>query len=190
MKKHIITIALLILIESFISETKICLAETGNNSINLSYGYGEGDFKELNQYAVEYEHHLKNTKISLFGRFIISDYEIEDHPGWFGNPGEDGDLKGGDLGIRFYPIGKKRMDKLFIGGACGFFQNDWTESYGDQFPTTDSKTLFRLDTEIGYRFNIGSKRISIIPSVHMDYYSKNSLGSINFIGSIAFGFSF
>lgn len=190
MKKYILIIVLLILIESFTSKPKICLAETGSNSINLSYGYGEGDFEELNQFALEYEHLLKNTKISLFGRCIMADYMIEDNPGWFGNPGEDGDMKGVDLGLRFYPMGKRRMDKLFISWACGFFQNDWTESYSGQIPRKDSKTLYRLDTEIGYRFNIGSKRISIIPSVHLDYYSKNAWGSINLIGSMSFGFAF
>jgi hypothetical protein len=185
MKKYILTIVVFIF-AAFNSGPKTCLAETENNAINISYEYGGGFCEELNQFSIEYEHLFKETRISLFGRYSAADYSDGDG-GWFSS-GEDGDINGVDLGVRFYPIGGKRMDKLFIGGAFGFFQNDWKESYSE---VTYSENVTRLDTEIGYRFNTKSKRVSITPSGHLGYYSGDDSSLAVYTGiSISVGVAF
>jgi hypothetical protein len=190
MKKYILTIALLILITGFVSEPKTCLAETENNSINLSYEYGGGFCDDLNQFSIEFEHLFKETRISLFGRYNMAEYMKESGTDWLRSE-EDGDIKGVDIGFRFYPIGQKRMDKLFIGGAFGFFQNDWKEGYVQEQQVTYSESVTRLDTEIGYRFTTKLKRISITPSAHLGYYSGDDSSLAIYTGiSISVGFAF
>jgi hypothetical protein len=186
MMKHITIIALLILMVIFASGPKTCLAETGNNSISLSYEYGGGFCDDLKQFSMEYEHLFKESRISLFGRYSITDYTGGDS-GWFYS-GKDGDINGADLGFRFYPFGQKRMNKLFFGGAFGFFKSDWKENY-DQ--VTYSENVTRLDTEVGYKFNTKSKRFSITPSAHLGYYTSDDspLGIYTSI-SISVGFAF
>jgi hypothetical protein len=194
MKKYILTIVLFI-IAAFNLGPKTCLAETENNSINISYQYGNGFCDDLNQFSIEYEYLLKNSRISLFGRYNTANYSIDDTgPGWFSTIGEDGNFKGFDFGFRFFPIGQKRMDKLFIGGAFGFFQSNWKKnSYGYE-QETYSENVTRLDTEIGYRFNTKSKRVSITPSAHLGYYfrDRNSILDLGIYSgiSISVGFVF
>jgi hypothetical protein len=61
----------------------------------------------------------------------------------------------------------------------------------DSGPRTYSENVTRLDTEVGYRFNIASKRISITPSAHLGYYFGNSNTLVLYGGiSVSLGFSF
>jgi len=156
----------------FMPET--CLAAT-SNSINVGGGYFSGFCDEAIQGSIEYERLINNSRTGVFARMSVSDYSIDDGGGSFwGRIGEDGTINGIDLGFRFYPIGRGRMNKLFIGGAFGFFQNKWTEnSYG--FNSGEySSSVTRADTEVGYRFYISSEKVSLIPAAHLGYYFRSS----------------
>lgn len=190
MEKSILIITFFIAITAFISKPETCLAE--NNSINISYGYDTGFWDDLNQFSIEYEYLLKDMRISLFGRYSNADYSIEDTgSSFFGRIGEDGDIKGFDFGFRFYPMGRKRMNRLFFGGAYGFFQNDWKESSFGYDQGTYSENVTRLDTEIGYSFNLTPQRVSFIPSAHFGYYFRDRSTLGLYIGiSISVGIAF
>lgn len=193
MKKFILTITLFILIAVSISGSKTCLAQNENNSVNISYEFDTGFCDHLNQFSIEYEYLLKDKRISLFGRYSTADYSIGDTAAYFlGRIGEDGDIKGVDFGFRFYPIGRKRMDRFFFGGAFGLFNNDWKEETSSGYVEgVYSENVARLDTEVGYRFTTGSKRVSITPTAHLGYYfrDKSTLGIYTGI-SISVGVAF
>jgi hypothetical protein len=194
MKKYILTIALLILIEGFASGTKICMAETGNNSINLSYRLSAAKVRNdinlydySNQVAIEYEYLLKGSKISLFGRFSTADYKKEETV----DVGEDGTIRGCDLGMRFYPKGRKRMEKIFVGGSLGLLRKDWKDiNLGFEQGPSQSEYIKKIDTEIGYRFNIGSKRISVTPSAYLGYQWRGNMDDLYYGASMSFGYAF
>jgi hypothetical protein len=153
--------------------TNTCYAEP-SNSINFAGGYFTGFCDSAMLGSIEYERLLNNSRTALFARVSASDYSIEDSGSSFwGRIGEDGTINGIDLGFRFYPLGHGRMNKLFIGGAFGFFQNEWTEnSYGYKSEEYSS-SVTRADTEIGYRFNLGSQKVSLIPAAHLGYYFRS-----------------
>jgi hypothetical protein len=191
MKKYILTIALLILIAGFASGTKICMAETGNDSINLSYRLSRDDVSSFydygNQFAIEYEYLLKRSIISLFGRLSTVDYKIEETTAMIG---EDGTIRGCDLGMRLYPKGGKRMEKFFVGWSFGFLKKDWNEINLGFEQGSYSEYIKKIDTEIGYRFYFGSKRISVTPSAYLGYHWGITHDDIYYGASMSFGYVF
>ena len=139
------------------------LAQGVKNSINLGVAAlpGIGDTKAT-LLMLEYER-LVMDKLSVFGRASSLKYKWDD-----GTDVEDGKGTGVGVGVRFFPQGGLRG--FYVGAAIAAFNStwDWTDDKGKAFETRgDGKSsAIQWGGELGYRFNLGSERVSLTPAVN------------------------
>jgi hypothetical protein len=140
------------------------LAQGVKNSINLVVG-GVPPIGYVNATVVmlEYER-LITQKISVFGRGSSLKYKYDDD-----EYEEEGDGRGIGLGVRFFPQGGLRG--FYVGGAVSTFKStwDWIDDKGTSFTSRGDgeSTSIQWGAEVGYRFNLGTERISLTPAVHV-----------------------
>ncbi len=146
-------------------------AEPGN-SVNLGVGAASHILPHCKATVafVEYEHML-GPKLAVVGRGSGVDYKFDD-----GNYVEKGRLRGGDIGLRYYPSGG--MKGLFFGGALGYWKSNWTFT-DDKDKTYESQgkgdfKAIRADLDLGWRFPIGSSSVSILPEAHFGKFFKSA----------------
>lgn len=190
MKKYILTIMLFILIIVLFSGPETCRAESEDFPCTFSYGYYGGDGYHVNRISAEIEGIVNESQVSLFLRAGFEFYNIDEtEPYYLGSTKKEGIMGGFDLGLRYYPFGQGSMERLFIGSAFGFYGKDTEKEDPPEKdpPDHDSRdftaNIFRLDTEIGYRFNFGSQRFSITPAVHYGYYWKSNISNATYKGA-------
>jgi hypothetical protein len=185
MKRNTLRIISIIFCASFILVSETCFAGL-KNSINVGGAHWEGGNTGLfdsdatgSSFFLEYEHLLGLSRSAVVIGINTLGYKKDASSGWFGGPGEEGRVNGVDLGFRFYPIGRGQMKKLFLGVSLGLAHNEWT--WGDATHVYEGRAkgdadVTKFDTEIGYRFNLGSEKFSLMPSIHIGHYSvsKNS----------------
>lgn len=146
-------------------------AEPGN-SINLGFG-GPNPLPhcDVRVNTIEYEHLLTPT-IAVLGRGSVVNYRYDD-----GAHHEEGELRGVDVGARYYPSGG--MQGLFMGGSLGYWNGDWTFFEDKNNPTAlqgqASFKSLRLNIDLGARILIGGTHISIMPQANLGkFFASNS----------------
>jgi hypothetical protein len=156
MRKEILSATFIIIYFTCFFVPEKCLAE-GKNSFNLGVGRvwitGSGSIGKL-----EYEGILKSSRISFLGRLNIGKLKGND---------VDGNLFSLEGGIHSYPNmdSQGKMEGYFFGGTLGYYRNTWKYVNYHYLPRESANTNgMSLGLEIGYRFNVGSKNISIIPT--------------------------
>ena len=134
------------------------LAQSPKNSINLAVGALPpiGDTKAT-IVMVEYER-LVLPRLSVYGRGSRLKYKFDDN-----TDVEDGKGTGVGLGVRFFPQGG--LKGFFVGGGLSSFKSkwDWSDNKGSTRGNGDS-TSIQWGGEVGYRFNLGSDRVSLTPA--------------------------
>jgi hypothetical protein len=180
MKINIIRIISIMFCVSFILVSETCFAEL-KNSINVGGAYWVGGNTGLidsdasgSLFSFEYEHLLGLSRSSVVVGINTLGYEKKTSSGWFGGPGEEGRVNGVDIGFRFYPLGRGQMKKLFLGASLGLSHNEWTwgeATYINAVRAKGDTNATRVDTEIGYRFNLGSEKLFLMPAIHAGHYS-------------------
>jgi len=136
------------------------LAQGVNNSINLAIAAipKVGDLSATVG-MVEYER-LVARKVSVFVRGSRLKYKWDD-----GVYVEDGKATGFGAGGRFFFQGG--MKGLYVGGAISSFKSKW--DWTDAGPTSgngETKSV-QWGAEVGYRFNLGSERMSVTPALNL-----------------------
>lgn len=121
-------------------------------------------------YSIEYEKSF-TQKISLLGRGTGVDYRSDDRDYL-----EDGELRGIDLGIRYYYSGQ--MQGYYSGVSLGYWEGDWTFTDNKNRPNelkgaADSDSV-RLNFDLGYRYTIPDSNISIMPEVNLGKFFSSS----------------
>lgn len=134
------------------------LAQGVKNSINLAVGalppIGDASASVL---MVEYER-LVGSKVSVFARGSSLKYKWDD-----GDYVEDGKGTGVGVGMRFFPQGG--LKGFYLGAAVAAFDSkwDWTEKSPPGSGKGTTKSI-QWGGELGYRFNLGSERVSLTPA--------------------------
>jgi hypothetical protein len=164
----------------FILVSETCFAEV-KNSINVGGARWEGGNTGLfdsdatgSAFFVEYEHLLGLSRSAVVVRINTLGYSPNDSSWWFSETPEEGRVNGVDLGFRFYPMGRGKMKKLFLGVSFGMAHNEWTWNDTTYLYPTKAKgdaDVTKFDTEIGFRFNLGSEKFSLMPAIHLGHYS-------------------
>ena len=140
------------------------LAQGVKNSINLAVGAVPplGDTTGTIG-LVEYER-LILPKLSVFGRGSYLKYKFDDN-----TDEEDGKGTGFGVGVRFFPQGG--LKGFYVGGAIGRYVSkwDWKDDKGTSFQTQGSGETVSVQWggEVGYRFNLGSERVSLTPAFNV-----------------------
>jgi hypothetical protein len=157
MRKNILLTTFIIFCFTCIFVSKKCLAE-GKYSFNL----GASRVSVTGSSAIgklEYEGIIKSSRISFLGRLNIGKLKGDD---------VNGNMFSLEGGIRTYPNmdSHEKMEGYFIGGTLGYYHNTWKYVNYYYLPRESADTSgMSLGLEIGYRFNMGSKNISIIPAL-------------------------
>ena len=178
------------------------LAQSPKNSINLAVAAlpGIGDLKAT-VVMVEYER-LVSQKLSVYGRGSTLKYKFDDN-----TDVEDGKGTGLGVGVRFFPQGG--LKGFYVGGGLSSFKSkwDWTSDKGKSFQTQGKgeTTSIQWGGEVGYRFNLGSERVSLTPALNLGSWlggdnkctnangtacSKESELGFYAVISVALGFAF
>jgi len=135
-------------------------AQSPKNSINLAVGALPpiGDTKAT-IVMVEYER-LVSPRLSVYGRGSSLKYKFDDD-----TDVEDGKGTGLGLGVRFFPQGG--LKGFYVGGGIGTFKSkwDWSDNKG-QTRGKGETTSIQWGGEVGYRFNLGSERVSLTPALN------------------------
>jgi hypothetical protein len=139
------------------------LAQGVNNSINLAVAAIPkiGDLG-ASVVMLEYER-LVARKVSVFVRGSSLKYKWDD-----GVYVEDGKGTGFGAGGRVFFQGG--MKGLYVGGAISTFKSkwDWTDSSTPSSPSGKGETKsIQWGAEVGYRFNLGSERVSVTPALNL-----------------------
>lgn len=137
------------------------LAQGVKNSINLAVAALPplGDIN-ASVAMLEYER-LVSPKISVFGRGSSLSYKYDDD-----NYVEDGDGTGIGVGMRFYP--QNGLKGFYVGVVVQTFDSDWT--WTEKSPAGSGKGTtksIQWGGEVGYRFNLGSERVSLTPAFNL-----------------------
>jgi hypothetical protein len=137
------------------------LAQGVKNSVNLAVASLPGVAgTTANMGMLEYER-LVLDKLSVFGRASSLKYKWDD-----GNDFEDGKGTGVGVGTRFYPQGG--LKGFYIGAAIAAFNStwDWTDDKGraSEKRGDGESSAIQWGGELGYRFNLGSDRVSLTPA--------------------------
>jgi hypothetical protein len=137
------------------------LAQGVKNSVNLAVATLPGIAgTTATMGMLEYER-LVADKLSVFGRASSYKYKWDD-----GTDFEDGKGTGLGVGTRFYPQGG--LKGFYIGAAIAAFNStwDWIDDKGRTFETRGNgeSSAIQWGGELGYRFNLGSDRISLTPA--------------------------
>ncbi len=121
-------------------------------------------------FMLEYEHQLTSTTAFL-GRGSGVNYRFDN-----GHYLEEGQLRGMDVGARYYPAGG--MQGFFIGGTLGYWKQDRTftqyQSTPDQWQGKANHNSFRLNIDVGDRIPIEGTNVSIMPEVNVGKFSTSS----------------
>jgi hypothetical protein len=138
-------------------------AQSPKNSINLAVAAlpGIGDLKAT-VVMLEYER-LVTPRLSVYGRGSSLKYKFDDN-----TDVEDGKGTGLGLGVRFFPQGG--LKGFYVGGGIGTFKSkwDWIDNKGPGQTTGKGETTsIQWGGEVGYRFNLGSERVSLTPALNV-----------------------
>jgi len=139
------------------------LAQGVNNSINLAVAAIPriGDLG-ASVVMLEYER-LVGRKLSVFVRGSSLKYKWDDDVYV-----EDGKGTGFGAGVRFFIQGG--MKGFYVGGGLSSFKSkwDWTDSSTPSSPSGNGETKsIQWGAEVGYRFNLGSERVSVTPALNL-----------------------
>lgn len=167
MKRKISEVLLIIVVVAGLMVPGTCFAQA-KNSINLGGAGLAGVNISASVFFLEYER-LLVSKLAILGRAGAADYTYDD-----GTYVEKGKPQGIDVGVRVYPLEDNRMKGFFFGGSAGYWKTDttWTDDKGKTYETrgeTNSKAI-RTEAEVGYRFNLGTETISLMPAAHIGHY--------------------
>lgn len=136
------------------------LAQGVKNSINVAVAALPAGDTKATLLMLEYER-LVAPKLSVFGRGSSLKYKFDD-----GNDVEDGKGTGVGVGVRFFP--QEGLKGFYIGAAIAAFNStwDWIDDKGKSFETRGDgeSSAIQWGGELGYRFNLGSDRVSLTPS--------------------------
>ena len=140
------------------------LAQGVKNSINLVVGgVPPIGYVKATVVMLEYER-LITQKISVFGRGSSLKYKYDDD-----TYEEEGDGRGIGVGVRFFPKGGLRG--FYVGGAVSSFKStwDWVDDKGTSFTSRGDgeSTSIQWGAEVGYRFNLGTDRVSLTPALNV-----------------------
>ncbi|MGB5082297.1 MAG: autotransporter outer membrane beta-barrel domain-containing protein [Burkholderiales bacterium] len=137
------------------------LAQGVNNSINLAVAAIPkiGDLG-ASVVMLEYER-LVGRNLSVFVRGSSLKYKWDDDVYV-----EDGKGTGFGAGVRFFVQGG--MKGFYAGAALSSFKSkwDWTETSPVGAGSGETKSI-QWGAEVGYRFNLGSERISVTPAINL-----------------------
>jgi len=155
------------------------LAQGVNNSINLAVAAIPriGDFG-ASVVMLEYER-LVARKVSVFVRGSSLKYKWDDDVYV-----EDGKGTGFGAGGRFFF--QDGLRGLYVGGAVSTFKSkwDWTDSSSPASPSGKGETKsIQWGAEVGYRFNLGSERVSLTPAINLGSWLGGSDTCTNSNGS-------
>jgi hypothetical protein len=151
-------------VASLLAASGGALAQGVQNSVNLAVG-GLPPFGDTKGTIVmaEYER-LLIPKLSVYGRFSALSYKFDDDV-----DEEEGDGRGLGIGVRFYP--QDGMKGFYVGGGIGTYKSkwDWKDDKGKPFQTQGKgeTTSVQWGGEVGYRFNLGSERVSLTPALNV-----------------------
>ena len=147
------------------------LAAESVNSINFGIG-GPNPMPhcEARIYTVEYEHLITPTTVIL-GRGSSVDY-TSDSSDYL----EDGDLRGIDIGARYYRAG--RLKGLYTGLSLGYWENEWSfiKRRNTSNPVSGEADSFsvRVNLDLGYRMQLRDSNISIMPEINLGKFFTSS----------------
>lgn len=136
------------------------LAQGVKNSVNVAVAVLPVGDTKATLLMLEYER-LVAPKLSVFGRGSSLKYKFDD-----GVDTEDGKGTGVGVGVRFFP--QEGLKGFYIGAAVAAFNStwDWVDDKGKAFETRGNgeSSAIQWGGELGYRFNLGSERVSLTPS--------------------------
>jgi hypothetical protein len=137
------------------------LAQSVKNSVNVTVAALPAADLSASIVMLEYER-LVSEKLSVFGRGSSLNYKWDD-----GTYVEDGKASGIGLGVRFYPQGG--LKGFYVGGAVSTFDSkwDWTDKGPPQTSGKGETKSIQWGAEVGYRFNLGSPRVSLTPALNV-----------------------
>lgn len=94
---------------------------------------------------------------------------------------EDGKGAGFGGGVRFFPQGGKKG--FYVGGGLSYSRSkwDWTDGGGATSGKGETNSL-QLGAEVGYRFNLGSERVSLTPAINHKGHQSIDIDSVPRIG--------
>jgi len=140
------------------------LAQGASNSVNLAVAAIPkiGDLR-ASVVMAEYER-LLGQKLTVYARGSSLKYKWDNDVYV-----EDGKGTGLGGGVRFFLQGG--MKGFYVGGGLSYFKSkwDWTDDTGTAFQTAgkgETKSI-QWGAEIGYRFNLGSKAVSLTPAINL-----------------------
>ena len=136
------------------------LAQGVKNSVNVAVAVLPVGNTKATLLMLEYER-LVAPKLSVFGRGSSLKYKFDD-----GVDTEDGEGTGVGVGVRFFP--QEGLKGFYIGAAVAAFNStwDWVDDKGKAFETRGNgeSSAIQWGGELGYRFNLGSDRVSVTPA--------------------------
>lgn len=114
-------------------------------------------------YFLEYERMVTPT-VALLGRGSGVNYRFNNMQYY-----EDGALRGGDIGARYYHAGELRG--FYAGAALGLWWGDWRYVQNLNRPNywqgKSTTSALRFNVDFGDRIPIGNSKVSLMPQINV-----------------------